>query len=270
MTADSFDTASSQINKTRKPFGIFTSIASRQVIEFLLRSNYGAFAGGSFTLASAVNEWLSLLYVEDRTGSEQGNAVRLTDAWVYRMALVTKPRDPLLRAEASFAARTHEVFDLAAEPLGLTLIPPPMGPADSTRWPRDNVKVILDPAGADIELSHGDLRVEFDQGLVHEWTMTSGMDVRKGGKAALRVSFSTRVNDQGWARVSAALAGTSTGLRIRAETPTGSLDILVHSLSWDAPEEIGFAGRGMKVLRLGGQARIAGSGSAVDIALAGT
>ena len=263
MTTRAFDSATSYIRKTRKPFGRFRSILTPQTAEFLLRSNWGPASGQTFTLATAVSEWLSLVYVEDRTSGADGRALRLTDAWLYRLAFRAAKGD-LLRCEAEWAARREDVFDLT-DP-ALTLPAPPMGPANSSRFAWRQITLTRDPAGAAETFGPQDFELEIDQGLIHEWTLTSGIDVRKGGKTLVRFRFLLRVNDESWGLIDRALADTHQAWRIEARNVNSSLRFDFASVNL-AVQDFGTEQKNLKRIGIEGTAELDSLGNGVTITL---
>lgn len=233
--------------------------ATPALLEWLLRSNWGAFSAGAFTLASQVSEWLTLGFIEDTTPSPQGVLHRIYDAWPHTLALLAELYQPLI-VEAAYAAEREvdpENVEAVVHPAR------PMFPADSNIFPGRLVTLHRDPTGENEEIPWRSLALTIDQRAVVEWDMMAQRDaVYKGGHPGPLVTLELAGEpcDQLWRLIYDSRTGVKTRYRLRAEAPDPAvaLQIDMHQVDWEILE-IGHAGVEPKPFRAFGTAHYDGT-----------
>lgn len=250
--------------------GRLVAKATPLVLGWLLRSNWGSYAAGAWTLKDQVNEWLTFGWVESILSGATEKLHRLSDAWVHRLTLRAGPYQPLT-LEADFAAEVdHDPVTLNALG-GITLPGGTMAPSDQNIFPGRLVRLFRDPTGANVEISLDTFALTFDQGLGTFWDMCGGKDrVFKAGYPGPRVGieFSAHVSDETWAILTASRDGTKGRYRMTAtsENPTQTLQIDLHEVDFEF-EPIGHAGQRYLQFSAVGQAHRDSSDNFVTISL---
>jgi hypothetical protein len=220
MTSSPLTDSAERINKATKPFGVFRSVATPDTLDLILRSNWGARTGNTFTLSNTVPDWITLLWVEDRNLPTRGAAVRVSDVWLHKVTL--EHFDGLVRARCDWAGRGVNQYTPLPETI---VLPSTIGPADSERFSRQQFRVTRDPDGVDQEFSAEALSLEIDQRLVHQWDMSDGINLRKGGKPKLSIRFMSRVTDETWQILQRSASAEKDAWRIELLTAGASLRI---------------------------------------------
>lgn len=225
MTTAQSDHVSSRYNRPDAPQDTIRAKLTPQSAEFLLRSNWGPFSGGSFTLSSQVNEWLTLAYIESVIGADLQRAFRLQDTFFHRLTIraLGDPENNEVVAEAEYFARKS--FD--AE-INSDLVLPPMvqgsaAPADRDVFAGRNVELsIVDDA---LDLRWSELEIVLDQRGRSEFSMTSNLrTVLKSGKARATIGFRGEVNKESMGVLIDARAGTKKQFRVKMTEPvTGKI-----------------------------------------------
>lgn len=244
--------------------------ATPKSLEILLRSNWGGFAAGAFTLANQVNEWLSLGWVENAASGATEYFHRIHDAWIHRLTLLSGRGGPIL-IEAEYAAE-RDTAPVALNAIGgITLPARPIAVDDQNVFAGRSVRLFRDPTGDNQELDLHSLEVTIDQNLGTRWSMMDGAPmVFKRGFPGPRVTISieAHVADETWALLSNARAGTKQRFRLQATAvaPAKTLqidfyevDFEVQPLGHDGLRYVEFAGVG--------QAHRDDSGNFVSISL---
>lgn len=250
--------------------GSLTAKATPQSLGWFLRSNWGSYSGGVWTLLGQVNEWLSFGWVENvLTGATQ-YFHRISDAWLHSLTLRATPYDPLT-IEAEYAAEVVGT-PVALNALGgITLPAAPMNPDDVNVFPGRMVKLFRDPTGANVEIALHSFAITFDQGLGSMWDMAGGKwRVYKVGHPGPRVlvEFTAHVSDETWGILTQSRAGTKERYRITAaaEDPTQTLTIDLYQMDFEF-DLVGHAGQRFVQFSAIGQAHRDSDGNFVTIAL---
>lgn len=232
-----------------KPEGTLLVKGTPTALEWLLRSNYGAFAAGAFSLATGISSsrWLTLGWVEDRFNgtSSLERLVRIRDAWVHRLALAWAGAGDgkQLLLEASWAGR--KALSQLLNAGGITLPATPMSAPDKDPFPAANTTLVRDPAGANVSLRWRDLRVTFNQGLGRDWDMGAGLwDVYKAGPLEAQLAFTSDWSDETWDLVDLARAKTKSTFRITSTCEDGTvLTITLYGVILQVEEQPGHDGQ---------------------------
>ena len=250
------------------PTAMCSALATRTALELVLTSNFGAFAAGAFTLATQVTDsrWLTLAFVENAAGGTQ-RLVRLRDGWAHKVSLVLDGRGALVM-EAEFAARVPLTQLLNAG--GVTLPAAPMNPSREVFPGADtHARFTRDPAGANVQLRTRSLRLTFDQGLSHEYSMGTGLfEVSKQGKLRARVEMTGDYSDETWVELANSFAGTKQRHRLVCDTENAlsTLMIDLYEVQWEIPV-VGHEGRSYRELSIAGEAHVLSAGNFVSIGL---
>lgn len=214
-------------------------VATPESMAMVLKSNWGPFTGTSPVLASQIDKFATLAWIEDTRAGATQKMVRVIDAWIYKLKINLKRSDAKLLVVADYTGIRSDVTSLSA--LGpIQFTPAPMTPADVRVYNVRNATFVRDPAGTPIALDFIDLEIIIDQQVSSEWTF-AGWDVWKRGKTFVYVKFTARLSDEYWAILSANIAGTKERFRITATTDSGSPSTLtmdLFSLDWKF-EDIG-------------------------------
>ncbi len=216
--------------------GKISALATPTALQLLLRSNWGAFAAGEFTLAEQVSEWLSLGWVENVQAGATEYFYRLHDGLVDRILLKASPSGPLL-LEADYAAES-DTDPVALDALGSIELPaPPMEVDDKNVFPGSLVKVYRDPAGDNEEIAAASIEISIDQRLGSEWDQMRGMvEVFKAGHPGplVELRISGRVGLETWRILSASRAGTKQAFRLiaQAQAPATTFQIDLHEVDF--------------------------------------
>ena len=240
--------------------------ATPTALEWLLRSNWGSFSGGAFSLAGQVPAWLTLGFIEDAMPNPSGVLHRIYDAWPHTLSLVASLYEPLL-VEAIYAAEREQ----DPESVGSVTHPArPMFPGDSNLFPGRQVKIYRDPAGDNQEIPYAAASLILEQGVLQEWDMMQQREVVfKGGHPGPRVTIELvgHVADETWRLIYDSRADTKSTYRFQAtaEDPATVLEIDLHAVDWEV-EEIGHEGQQAKRFRAVGTAHYDGT-DFVDISL---
>lgn len=250
--------------------GTLACKATPKSLEILLRSNWGAFAAGSFSLASQVNEWLSLGWVENVASGASEYFHRIHDAWIHRIRLHGGRRGALL-LEAAYAAE-RDTAPVALNALGgITLPAAPIAVDDKNVFAGRQVRLFRDPTGANQEIDLHSIEITLDQNLGTGWDMMAGAPmVFKKGFPGPRVTirFEAHVADETWTLISNARAGTKQRFRLQASavSPAKTLQIDFYEVDFEV-EPLGHEGRRYVTFAGVGQAHRDGSGNFVSISL---
>ena len=93
MSVDELPAEDDRINLVEFPDGTFTSIVTPDTISAILKSTWGPLAAGAFALQGAIDKYVTLGWVEDRTFKFGGELLRYSDVWVHRCRLRIDPND---------------------------------------------------------------------------------------------------------------------------------------------------------------------------------
>lgn len=257
-------------SESRALAGAFVCKATPYALEWLLRSNWGAYSAGAWTLATVVNEWLTLGWVEDVFGGSGSYLHRVYDAWVHKLVLRAGAFDPL-SLEVQWAAERDSAPQDLASLVGITLPVDPMPPIDVNVFPGRLVKLFRDPTGTNEEISLAGIEISIDQGLVGGWDQARQVgQVVKGGFPGPRVEirFEAHVSNETWALISAARAGTKQRYRLTAECqlPAKTFQMDFYEVDFQV-EPIGHDGTQYTRFRAVGQAHRDDSGNFVSLSI---
>jgi len=239
-------------------------------LELLLRSNWGPFAAGAFTLADQVNEWLSLVLVENNQAGATEYWHRIYDAWVHRLTLAADLQTPLTIVADAAAERSSAVTALDAP--GGTFGPSAQLPVgDKNVFPGRLVRLFRDPAGVNQELALHALEVVIDQGLGTEDDMLRGItSVFKQGNPGPRVTLKAEaiLSAEAWVILTRAIAGTKERYRLTAtaQAPAKTFQMDFYEVDFEA-DPIGRDGQQYVKFSGMGQAHRDDSGNFVSISL---
>lgn len=237
--------------------------------EALLRSNFGAFAGGSFTLATQIasTRWLTLAWVEDRhlgtTSSKR--IVRVSDAWCHRLSINAPEHPGIVTVRAEFAGRavTEEVLSSS----GVTLPTAPMRPADDVVATTSGITVTRAPAGSAVAQRVYGMRLGLSQGLAHEWDQSAfSYDVWKTGKLRAELELDVPHADESAAFLTRALAGNTDRYQVAVTVGSSTLTLDLYEVLLRV-DPFGQAGRAQPTIRVRGFARVDSSSNFVSITL---
>lgn len=223
MDADKLPLAGALYSEGEKPAGALVAFATPTALEWFLKSNYGAYAAPTFTLATQVadDRWLTLGWVEDVAGGAK-KFVRLRDTWIHRLDLAIQGPEGRMTAVGSYAGRAVHVQALNGG--GITLPANPMSPSDRNPFPAAQVELRRDPAGANVNLRWRRIRLTFDQGLAHKWDLAAGLwDVWKTGKLAAELEFTSDWSDETWTILENNRAKTHQTFRVKATAEGGRI-----------------------------------------------
>ncbi len=252
-----------------RPAGGISVIATPASLRTVLDSNFGAFSGGAWTLASQVSNtrWLTLALEESVDGGTY-KVVRLRDAWFHRVAIAADARG-MLMLDAEYAARKQ--LNEAINAGGVTLPAAPAQPSDKEIFPFGNVTLTRDPASANVDIRFRSLRVILDQGLSHGYGQDDALyDVSRKGPLRARIELSSDWADETWAILTNSLAGTKQRYRIVATTDDATpqtFTLNLYDVLWSVADD-GHEGKDYNEFRAVGMARVDGSGNFVSMALA--
>ena len=241
-------------------------LATPASLQWLLRSNYGAYAAGSFTLASqiAATQWLTLGWVENAAGGTYKFA-RLRDIWFHKLNILAQGPVGRVILEGHYAARASLVQALNGG--GITLPSNPMAPDDLNVFPASAVHVYRDPAGSNVDLRIRSLRLTFDQGLGRQWDMAAAVrDVFKRGKMLAELELISDYSDETWAILTNARAGTDDRYQIVMTVGSSTFTVNLYNVAMEV-EPLGHDGISYKQLRAVGRARRDASGNYVTVSL---
>lgn len=248
----------------------FSCKATPWALRVALRSNWGPYAYPNFTLADQVNEWLSILFIEDVRVGAAANYSRLYDAWIHRLALTADLVSPLMLVADCAAEGSSPVAALGGpdDTIGVSA----QGPVeDKNVFPGRLVRLFRDPAGANQEIDLQSIEVTLDQGLETYWDMMRAVPaVFKAGFPGPRVTIeiSALISDETWAILSAAIAGTRQRYRLtaQAQSPASTLTIDFYEVDFEV-KPLGHDGRKYVKFSALGQAHRDSSGNFVSISL---
>ena len=248
--------------------GAFVALATPESLEMLLRSNWGAFAVGSFTLASQVNEYFTLGWVESRLSGSTQKLVRVKDAWCHELTLRSVGVGRLT-LEAQYAARTTP--DTALNSLGAIVLPSLTSdvPPDVNLFSTRTCQLIRDPLGANVDLRYAELELTFRQQVTAEHWMTDGFGVHKKGLTEVELAVRGYVSDETWAILNDNRSDTKRRFRLvaTAPSPAKTLQIDLYEMNLEVGE-LGHRGpREYRALELRGVAAVDSSSNFVTISL---
>ena len=253
------------------PAGQVLAIATPESVEYLLRSNFGAFAAGAFTLAEkiAATQFLTIGWVENTASGAAEKFCRVRDAWFGRLEI-------LLDNLGRLVLRGEYGGTVLAEPLalnalgGVTLPTAPMAPADVNPFTVRSATLVRDPAGLNVSIRIDKLRISLDQGMEHDSDdMAPGSFwIFKSGPLYADVDVEGVVSDESWAIISDARAGTKRRFRVvaSASSPAKTLTMDFYEMDFKVLP-LGHEGRDYQRFRAIGRAHVTGS-SFVSIAMA--
>lgn len=261
--------ASAAAHDTRRgPAGAIAAQATFQSVEYLLRSNWGAFAGGLFTLAPQINERFTVGWAENvaGVGTSAQRFARVRDAWFHRVTLDVDSRgEATLLGEYAGEARLNAALNALGP---VTLPSAPMAPTDQNVFAGRSATLRRDPSGTNDEVTFERLRVIFEQKLEARWTKSNGWRVTKSGRASVSLGWSARAANLGWAILDDVNSQTRRRYRLTltAPNPTRAWTIDLFDVGFD-PIVVGHDGQDYRTASLLGYAHVSGAGSFVTISL---
>lgn len=202
--------------------------ATPKSAELLLRSNWGTFSGGVFTLKPQVGEWMTLAYVESVVGADAQRAPRLRDVFFHKLTLVVGDNE-----EATFVAEYEAKALVPGVNADLTL--PVMtvddaAPADKNVFAGRLGEFRRDPTGANVDVRISTVRVVLEQRIISGYAMTSGAEIHKGGKTRASLDFVGEANAESLKLLDDGVADVLQTFRVRLTAPSPST-----TLTFDMP-----------------------------------
>ena len=243
MTEGETENEDSQWEAPDQAADTIVAVATPESVEFFLRSNWGPFAAGSFTLLNRISELMTLALIESNVAGAGEKLIRIGDAWFHRVTLNLSRERGLVLLTGEYAGRSTTEDDLDA--LGpITLPAGTMPPSNKQKFIVNNTfgTFIREPSGANVRIRFISLDVVLQQGLNAEYTMTNGWVVNKRGKTLAQVTFEASVSDETWELIMKNRAKTPEPFRITLVTPdapTKTLTIDFESMQFTI-EALGF------------------------------
>lgn len=238
-----------------RSMGRFVAAVTPNMIDLLLRSNWGPKSGSAYTLASQINEWLTLGWVEWAAAGNIGKVVRTQDGWIHRLALRAEFPRGYLVAIASFIGR--QILVDAKGSGGLTL--PSSWSPERNPFVVNSATFVLDPAGSNVSLRLREIEIELNQRAApSEWDYADlQYCVIKAGPTDVHVRLRAEVSDETWALITDARAGTKRTFRFTsvAQSPAKTLTITFNNLDFTF-DEIGHDSRDMREIVADGRAHL--------------
>ena len=268
MTELVSESEDSRYSQMENPESSVACSATPETIEMLLRSNWGPYAAGAFTLKSQVNEWFTLAWVEDHNAGSTQNLIRTQDCFFHRVRFRSSRQDGKLYINAEYMARANDITPLNSLG-GIQLPPSPMAVQDTRPFGVRNVEFIRDPLGANVSLLYETVEITFDQIGNAEWTQTSKWDVWKTGKTIVYVSFEGMCTDESWAILNDNRSGAKKRFQLTATSegsPSSIFAIDIRSMDFEL-DRLGHDERGWIVFKAFGRALVDSGGAFVGIVL---
>jgi hypothetical protein len=238
-----------------RPLGRFVAAVTPGVLDLLLRSNWGPISGSSYTLASQINEWLTLAWVEWAAAGNIGRIVRVQDAWIPRLVLRAEFPRGYLVAIASYMGR-RTLMDAKGSG-GLTF--PGSWSPERNPVTVNGAAFVRDPAGLNVPLRIRELEITlFQRPAPHAWEYGDLLyEVLKAGPTDVRVQVRAEVSDETWALIDDSRAGTLRQFRFTAaaQSPATTLTLTFNNLDFTF-EEIGHDGKDMREIVADGRAHL--------------
>ena len=230
--------------------------ATPESVEFILRSIWGQFSGGAFTLNTQPKEFFSLALVESSVLSEAQKLVRWRDVMFRRVVFKAADfEEVIIDAEYIHSGRTVGVNGDVTLP---TLNVDKPGPADTNIFSYRASEFFR---GTSVELRQSRIEVTLDVSGVSDHSETGGVRTRKLGPAQAIIEVVAQVSDEAWTVLTNADAGTEEGFRFSSKSPspvkTWRLDIKNTRFSFDPLSRVDlnvvdFVGRGKAMVGSGG------------------
>jgi len=238
-----------------RPLGRIVSAVTPDALDLLLRSNWGPRVGSAYTLASQINEWLTLAWVEWAAAGNVGQVVRIQDAWVPRLVLRAEFPRGYLVAIATYMGR--RILPDAKGSGGLTF--PASWSPERNPVTVNAAAFVRDPAGLNVSLRIRELEITLNQRpAAHEWDYADLLySVVKAGPTDVRVHVRAEVSDETWALITDARAGTMRQFRFTAfaQSPAKTLTVTFNNLDFEF-EELGHDGKDMREIVADGRAHL--------------
>jgi hypothetical protein len=238
-----------------RPAGRLDAVATPDVLDLLLRSNWGPKSGSSYTLKTQVNEWLTLAWVEWAAAASVGQVARIQDAWVHRLVLRAGFPRGFLMATGAFLGRRILIDPKGSGGLAF----PASWAPEGNPFTVNAAAFIRDPAGANVSIRLRELEVLFDQRAApHDWDMGSLLFmVHKAGPAEVTAEFRAEVSDEAWATITDARAGTKRAFRFTAsaQSPAKTLTVNLNEMDFTF-RELGHDGKDMREIVGKGRAHL--------------
>jgi hypothetical protein len=218
-----------------KSEGRITMLATPTTLELLLRSNWGSFAAGVFTLKSQVNEWFTLSWIEAVTAGSTQRLVRAADVFFYRVELRYERKEGRLLIVADYAGRETRVDPLNALP-GPVFVPSTNFIPDPRVLNMRGAQFRRDPAGANVNIAFERISVIFEQNPYSSWTMSDKWQVHKQGKTFAALEIDGILSDETWKLIDDNIAGTKERWRMTAVSdgaPVVTLAVDLWNMDFD-------------------------------------
>lgn len=240
--------------------------ATPESVEFLLRSNWGPFSSGTFTLSNQVNEWFTLLYLESVIDGDSQKAFRLVDTFFHRVTILAADHAEVL-LDVEYASRSRLIGANSGLTLP-TLAPNSAAPADLNVFAVDDVEFVRDPAGDNVKIRNSSIGARFDQQAAIDDAMTrDDAVVHKMGDELVSIAFSGQATAESVKMLEDAAANSKQTFRttLTAPSPASTLTLEMNNMDFDV-EGLGHVGLDSRELVGTGVATLLGS-AFVDIML---
>ncbi len=215
MTQDRGDDVSIQHDLPDGEPGRIVVKATAESVEFILRSLWGQFSGGVFTLNTQQKEFFTLAYVESPVLSDAQNLVRWGDVMFHRIIIRAQDlAEVLIEAEFIHSGRTVGTNGDVTLPLGMNF--------DSALPADQNVFTHRDSEffrGA-VELREASMLMELSINGINRDSQSGGVRPRKLGPAMASLEVTAQVSDEIWDVLKNADAGTEEDFRFRTKAPS--------------------------------------------------
>ena len=271
MTTPYSEDETSRYPLPERPKGRLTMLATPEALRLLLRSNWGAYGSGTFTLEPCTPAWGTLAWVEELgvPGSVQ-NLVRIWNCYPHNIRIVSRRAEGRVLIQVNYGAGRVKVDPLNNLPVEVVLPAAHTPPTDQRVFNVRHSDLILDPTGMALSINYTDLVLEIDQKAVSSWYMSDKWEVYKGGLTHVNILFGGVVNLETWQVLNDARADTKRRLRLTMTAPGSPSSVFTAEIYCAdfAADPIGHDARGWIAFRCNGRALVRASDDKfVDLSL---
>lgn len=249
-----------------QPRGRIVAAATPDVMDLLLRSNYGPPSGGEYELKTQVNQWLTIGWVEHAASGNVGKIVRIQDAWVDRLELRAMFPRGYLVAIADFIGR--KILPTVKGSGGIS-VPGSFNP-ERNPFTFNGAGFIQDPDGSPVAIRIRELRVILEQvAAEQEWDM-GDLLVRalKAGPARPAIEARFEVSDESWRLIDDSRSDTKRdfSFAVQAQSPVKTFEMRLNQMDF-AFEDLGHIGKDMREVIATGNAHQDNVGKPAEITI---